>query len=177
MPDFFSEQEPIPDFITETMPELAGQITSLPGAVPTLSPEERRLISFLLLHPWSFAALMAAGIRDCLGNDAEILRQALETLLAEKPAASAEDLLAVLPPGAERAMAIEILAQGGKRFLGDPQGELDDILLWLRRRRLRETSLRLLAEIKKARDDGNQPLIRQLLQQKQEADRELSGDP
>ena len=171
VPDFFPEQRTTSGFITETMPgQKSGQ------AALTLSPEERRLISFLLLHPWSFTALMEAGIRDCLGDNAEVFRLALETLLNEKPTASAEELLTVLPPGAERAMAVEILAQGGKRFLGDPQGELDDILLWLKRRRLRETSFRLLAEIKKAREDENHPLIRGLLQQKQEIDKELSGD-
>jgi DNA primase len=141
-----------------------------------LSPEQRRLVSFMLLHPWSFAALIDAGIRDCLGDGAEILCHALETLLRERPGATGENLLAVLPLGAERAMVVEILAQGGGRFFGDPQGELDDILLWLRRHRLRETSRRLFAEIKKAREDKNQPLIRELLQQKQEVDRELSSD-
>ena len=173
-PDFFLTQELIPDFIAETMPERGGQIIPPPQSTLRLSAEERRLISFLLLHPWSFATLMEAGIRDCLGNDAEILRQALETLLVERPEASAEDLLAVLPAGAERTMAIEILTQGGKSFLGAPQSELDDILLWLRHQHLREASLMLLAEIKKARGDGNQQLIRELMLQKQEVDRELS---
>jgi len=156
-------REEVPDFPPEPSPE-------------ALSPEQRRLASFMLLHPWSFATLIDAGIRDCLGAGGEILCQSLETLLRDRPEASGEDLLAVLPVGAERAMAVEILAQGGGRFLGDPQGELDDILLWLRRHRLRETSRRLLGEIKKAREDKNQPLIRELLQQKQDVDRELSGD-
>ena len=174
-PDVFQETESMPDFITETMPEPGGQ-TMPPQSRLALSPDERRLISFLLLYPWSFAALMAAGIGDCLGDGAESIRQSLETLLREKPTASAEDLLAVLPLGAERTLAIEILAEGGKRFLGDPQGDLDDMLLWLRRRRLREASHSFLAEIKKAREAGDQSLIRILLEQKQEVDRELSGE-
>ncbi|HBT96423.1 MAG TPA: DNA primase [Desulfobulbaceae bacterium] len=169
-------QEPPPDFVTAPMPhEPAGQAVSPPQRVPALLPEERRLASFMLLHPWSFTTLIDAGIRDCLGDGGRILCRALENLLRERPEATAEDLLAILPPGAERAMAVEIFAEDGGRFLGDPQGELDDILLWLRRYRLRETSRRLLAEIRKAREDGNQPLVRELLQQKQEADRELSS--
>jgi len=173
-PVFSPEAAFIPDIATNSMPEPVSQAKP-PQAAPALSAEERRLTSFLLLHPWSFAILIEAGIRDCLGDGAGVLCHALEALLRERPGATGEDLLAVLPPGTERAMTIEILAQGGGRFLGDPQGELDDILLWLRRRRLRETSFRLLAEIKKAREDGNQSLIRELLQQKQDVDRELSS--
>jgi len=173
-PDLPPEPEALLDFTTAPAAGAVSRAAALPQT-PEISPEQRRLISFLLLHPWAFAALMAAGARDCLGDSMEILCCTLETLLCERPAATAEDLLAVLPEGTARAMTIEALAQGGKRFLGDPQGELDDILLWLRRRRLRETSSRLLMEIKQARQEDNQALIRELLQQKQEIDRELSG--
>ena len=177
-PDLPPEPEFIPDSAAAPVSAVTTRASQplTPEFAPELAPEQRRLISFLLLHPWSFAALMAAGARDCLGDSMEILHCSLETLLRERPTATAEDLLMVLPQGTARAMTVEILAQGGRRFLGDPQGELDDILLLLRRRRLRETSSRLLAEIKKARQDGQQSLIRQLLQQKQEVDRELSGD-
>jgi DNA primase len=173
-PDLPPEPEFIPDFTTAPVSVVAGRSAS--PLTPELSPEQRRLINFLLLHPWSFAALMEAGARDCLGDSMEILCCSLETLLRERPAATAEDLLMVLPEGSARAMTIEILAQGGRRFHGDPEGELDDIRLWLRRRRLRETSSRLLLEIKQARQDGKQSLVRELLQQKQEVDRELSSD-
>jgi DNA primase len=169
------EPEFIPDFAAEPV-SVAVSRAAAPPQTPELSPEQRRLINFLLLHPWTFVALMAAGARDCLGDSMEMLCHALETLLRERPTATAEDLLAVLPEGAARTMTIEALAQGGRRFHGDPQGELDDILLWLRRWHLRETSSRLLAEIKQARQNGNYSLIRELLQQKQDVDRELSSD-
>ena len=173
-PDVPPEPELIPDFAAEPLSQAVSRAAAPP--TPELSPEQRRLINFLLLHPWTFAPLMAAGARDCLGDSMETLCRALETLLRERANATAEDLLAVLPEGAARTMTIEVLAQGGRRFLGDPKGELDDILLWLRRRRLRATSSRLLTEIKQARQNGNQSLIRELLQQKQDVDLELSSD-
>jgi DNA primase len=172
-PDIFPpDSQPEAEFIEEA----PLQDTNAPTpATPVLSAEQRRVASFLLLHPWSFPALREVGVRDCLGVCvSDELFRALETLLVQRPNATAEDLLTMLPQGAERAMTVEILAQGGRHFLGDPQGELEDILLWLRERRLRETSLRLLAEIRKAREVGNQSLVREFLKQKQEVDREIS---
>jgi len=179
-PDFSQKGEYIPNFVTEIITKTGGETPQSPEATPTLLPYERRPICFLLLHPWSFTTLAEAGIYDHLGDGAKILYHALETLLSEKPAAGAEDLLAMLPPGAARTMAIEILARNSEIIPNDddydPRGELNDILFDLGQRRLKKRSLELVDEIKKAGEDGNELLKLELRQQKQQIDRELHGN-
>ncbi len=153
---------------------IVGQELPLPMA-------QRQLIEFMVLHPRNFFQLAGGGLRNCLaGGIGEMLFLEMESLLTANPLAEPEELLTVLPEGAERSLVAEILLHVPSHSLGEdennPSGEITNILEYLRKYQLKKQSEELLQRIELAEKSGNDNLWRELMVEKVEITRKLHGN-
>jgi len=146
--------------------------------VVPLSISQRQLVEFMILQPQFFSQLEEGGLRDCLADGVgEILFLQLKSLLARKNDAEPEELLTILPEGAERNLVAELLQRAPIHAQGtsedDSREEFADLLLYLRRYRLKKRSEELMARMQRAQQDGNAGLLQELMMQKMEITRKL----
>lgn len=142
---------------------------------------QRQLIEFMVLHPRYFFQLAEGGLRNCLaGGIGEILFLELESLLTANPLTEPEELLTVLPEGAERSLVAELLLHVPSYPLGEdennPGDEIANILEYLRKYQLKKQSEELLQRIESAEKSGNDNLWRELMVEKVEITRKLHGN-
>lgn len=152
------------------------RVESVPLTIP-----QRQLVEFMILQPTYFHRLEAEGLRGCLtGGVGEILFLQLRRLLAENPDAEPEDLLTVLPEGAERNLVAGLLlkapVQGDGRDSGEPEDELGELLDYLRKHYLKKNSEELAQRMVLAQQEGNVPLVQELALEKVALDRKLLGE-
>ena len=91
-----------------------------------------------------------------------------------------EDLLTVLPDGAERDFVTEMLLKAPSLNHHNPdgdglEGEIAELMDWLRLEQLKGLSGELLRKINSMQRDCDPAALEVLLQRKQKVDRELRG--
>lgn len=133
-----------------------------------LSMAQKQLVEFMILQPRFFPGLEEAGLRQCLaGSVGEILFLQQKSLLATNPDAEPEELLTVLPEGAERNLVAGLLLRPPVRSAdGDEERlkeELADLLLYLRRFHLKKNGDELLQRMQHAERDGDASLLQELM--------------
>lgn len=149
--------------------------------VEPLTPAQKRLVTFMVLHPDCFGRMESAGLRDCLaGSSGEILFLQLGQLLATRELVEPEDLLSVLPEGSERMLVSDMLmaAQETSRETDGPNSseeELLELLHWMRHHGLQQRSNQLLRQISAVQSTGDFNALQELLREKQRIDRMLQG--
>lgn len=151
-----------------------------PDRVEPLTPAQKRLVAFMVLHPHFFTKLADGGLRECLaGSVGEILFLQLKHLVDVKEEVEPEDLLSELPDGVERALVAELLlaAKGGvaAESQNTPDEEVMELLHWLRHNALQRSSEQLLKRIHEVQATGNFAELQELLMEKQRVDRSLQG--
>lgn len=148
--------------------------------VEQMNPAQKRLVTFMVLHPHLYRRLDAGGLRACLaGSVGEILFLQLGRLIATREEVDPEDLLSALPGGVERDMVANLLFKATER---DQEGqgemaeeEIGELLHWMERYGLQRSSERLLKKIQALQSSGDFGALQELLQQKQQVDRALQG--
>ena len=144
---------------------------------PTMA--QRQLLAFMVHNPQHLAVLDEAGIRDCLaGSIGEVIFLALQKLATDKAQVEPEELLTVLPEGAERQLVAALLVAplvtpGGEEI--EEGEELADFLRYLQQCRLKSQATRLLRELREAEQKGDLQRLQVLLAEKGELDKQLLG--
>ncbi len=143
-----------------------------------LSIAQRQLVDFMILQPRFFSQLESGGIRECLTDGVgEILFLQLKALLSKKVDAEPEELLTLLPEGAERSLVADLLQRAPVRIADnsedDCRAELAELLEYLRKYRLRKSSEDLMARMQQAQQDGDASLLQELMVQKMDITRKL----
>ena len=158
--------------------EPAQRVRSEPRT--SLGMAQRQLLQFMILQPQCFSRLAAAGLRDCLaGSIGEILFLELDRLIVANHQTEPEELLSVLPEGAERTLVADILlrSQGGaSEGEEDFDQELTEILRYLRTFQLKKQSEGIMQKIEIAEKKGDQQLLQELLAEKQKITGQLHGN-
>jgi DNA primase len=146
----------------------------------SLGMAQRQLLQFMIIQPQCFPRLAAAGLRDCLaGSIGEILFLELDRLIAANHQTEPEELLSVLPEGAERTLVADILlrSQGGaSEGEEDFDQELTEILRYLKTFQLKKQSEEIMQQIEIAERNGHQQLLQELLAEKQKITGQLHGN-
>jgi DNA primase len=143
---------------------------------------ERQLVEFMVLNPNYFSRLAEGGLRNCLaGGIGEMLYLELESLLTKKPYAEPEDLLTVLPEGAERNLVSDLLLKASMHFAGEDSKSTDDefidLLAYMRKFQLKKQSDDLMQCIIQAEKAGDYNLLQKLMLEKVEITRKLHNGP
>ena len=143
---------------------------------------ERQLVEFMVLNPNYFSRLAEGGLRNCLaGGIGEMLYLELESLLTKKPHAEPEDLLTVLPEGAERNLVSDLLLKASMHFAGEDSKSTDDefidLLAYMRKFQLKKQSDDLMQCIIQAEKAGDYNLLQKLMLEKVEITRKLHNGP
>jgi len=151
-----------------------------PDRVEPLTPAQKRLVAFMVLHPHFFTKLADGGLRECLaGSVGEILFLQLKHLVDVKEEVEPEDLLSELPDGVERALVAELLLAAKDGVAAESQNTSDEevmeLLHWLRHYALQRSSEQLLKRIHEVQATGNFAELQELLMEKQRVDRNLQG--
>ena len=159
-------------------PPVASAKKSSGDRIVPLSIAQRQLVEFMILQPRFFAQLENEGIRQCLTDGlGEILFLQLKSLLAKKIDAEPEELLTLLPEGAERSLVAELLQRAPLAVTENPDDdcreELAELLDYLRKYHLRKNSEELLVRMQQAQQDGNAALLQELMVQKINITRKL----
>jgi DNA primase len=147
----------------------------------SLSGAQRHLVNFMVLHPRFFPKLEAAGLRDFLGGTVgEVLFLQMQAILAQKDQIEPEELLSLLPEGAERGLVSDLLIKAAGQsddplYPTSPEAEFEDLVGWLRNQVLRRKSLELQKKILLSQQLGDIGMLQLLMVEKQEVDRQLQG--
>lgn len=145
-----------------------------------LTDPQKKLLTFMILFPQYFHTLADQGSRTCLkGSIGEILFLQMQSLFEKQQKFETEDLLTLLPEGAERNFVVELFSGNGKLdkllLCGDPEGDLKDLLAWMRKTLLVESSKQLFHELQRAQESGDLHQAVQLYAEKQRIDQELDN--
>ena len=146
-----------------------------------LSIPQRQLVEFMILQPKFFSGLEDGGIRQCLaGGVGEVLFLQLRGLLAQNPDAEPEELLTLLPGGAERNLVADLLLRAPDSSQGDNGDEsrqdFSELLDYLKRYRLKKSSEELMERMQRAEQDGDSGLWQELMVKKIEITNKLQGE-
>ena len=141
------------------------------GQVAPLSMAQKRLVEFMVLHPSDLNLLEEGGIRECLlGGVGEILFLQLKRMVTENGEIEPEDLLTMLPEGAERKLVSDVLLQASLQVqeATETEGrrEIDDILGYLNKHRLEKQSEELMKRIEDAASRGDFEQLQLLMAEK-----------
>ena len=133
-----------------------------------LTISQKQLVEFMILKPQFFLKLEEAGLRQCLaGGMGEILFLQQKSLLLDNPEAEPEELLTVLPEGAERNFVAELLLRPSLSSTDQNEDrqneELTDLIQYLQRFQLKKSGDELLQRIQGAETDGDERLLQELM--------------
>ncbi len=145
-----------------------------------LSIPQRQLVEFMILQPKFFSRLEDGGLRDCLsGGVGEVLFLQLKGLLAQNPDAEPEELLTLLPGGAERTLVADLLLRAPDNSQGDngdeARQEFADLLDYLNKYHLKKSSAELMKRMQRAEQEGDSGLLLELMMEKIEITNKLHG--
>lgn len=186
----FSEKLGLPQRQMETLLNSGPELKKIqvPGAakpheerIAPLTTAQRHLVSFMLFYPQYFQRLAEGGLRSCLaGGMGEILFLQLQAMLKKNPEVEPEELLSVLPEGAERSLVTELLLKapdrsGSNALSATPEEELAELLDWLQRFQLLRSSEELQGQIADAQSKGDGAELQRLVLEKQGIDRQIQG--
>ena len=144
-----------------------------------LSMAQKQLVDFMVLNPGHLCRLEEYGIRGCLvGGVGEVLYLQLKTMIEKNPDFEPEELLTVLPEGAERKLVAELLARGSLTdFEDEDEGTgLNDMLSYLKRARLQRDSDEMMVRIRLAESEGDQEKLQELIIEKVQISRRIHGE-
>lgn len=152
-----------------------------PRQAAALTSAQKRLAGLLVMHPSSLPRLEEAGIREYIaGGVGEILFLQIKSLLEKDGEVQPEDLLMVLPSGVERDFVTEMLLNASSLVQHTLDGdeldeEIDEVVEWLRTEKLRRISADLLNKINEMGSYSDPEALKDLLQRKRKAERDLRG--
>jgi len=146
-----------------------------------LTAAQKQLVEFMVLQPRGFAHLERAGVREFLeGGMGEILFLQYRDLMEKNPEVEPEELLSVLPDGSERDFVAELLLNAMNRSRNDKdehfENELADLLDFLKRFHLQQSSKELLKRMDLAQKAGDNAKFQQLMMQNVEIVQKLQGE-
>jgi DNA primase len=153
----------------------------VPKKQTELTPAQKRLVGYMIMHPLALTRLETAGVREYLtGGIGEILFLQIRSLLEKGRDVQPEDLLSALPDGPEREFVTEMLLKASSLPPNtldgeDLENETAEVMEWLKTENLQRLSAELLRKIKDIQGDHDPAVLESLLQQKQKVDRELRG--
>lgn len=146
--------------------------------VVPLTAQQKRLVNFMVLNPECLPKLESGGIRECLGGSiGEILFLQLKALRQHNDEMEPEELLSVLPEGAERKYVADLLFDAPD-VASDTEAtvaEVEELVEWMSINTLKIASRKLLGEINKIATTSDFAKLQELLQEKQKIDRKLQG--
>lgn len=140
------------------------------AGIETLSIQQKQLVEFMILNPISYEILAENKIRDCLeGSIGEILFLELGKVLKENSEAEPEELLTVLPEGAERRFVSTLLLGAGSEVASaDDQyeNELAVFVDFLRRDQVKRESSQIMQRIQQAQAENDLQRVQELMMEK-----------
>lgn len=146
-----------------------------------LTPSQKRLISFMVLNPDLFFQLEEQGLQGCLaGSVGELLFFQMRELLGKEGPTEPEDLLTVLPDGAEKELVMQVLLDAPS-LTDDPGGagpndhEAGELLEWMRKKALQKSAKDVLRRIEEAERIGDYETLTQLILEKVRIEQEVRG--
>lgn len=165
-----SKQNPV---ITRR-PQITSSESGLDGAL-------KSVVGFMVKNPHYFDQLLDYDIDQVLaGTAGEMICLQLKSLLADRGALELdpEELFSELPAGEERALVASILTDLSAD--DDPQAsgssdQLDEVLKWLDRQRLKRRSEELMHQIREAESLKDANLLNALLLEKMRVDGDLKN--
>ncbi len=145
-----------------------------------LSMAQRQLVDFMILHPRFYCRLAEAGLRECLaGGIGEALFLQLGSLLAGNPEVEPEELLTVLPEGAERSLVSELLLRAPVRPSDDDDAiadeELSGFIEFLQKSQLKQSAAELMRRIHQAETAGDHRRLQELMVESYEITKKIHG--
>jgi DNA primase len=150
------------------------------AAGPRLSRQQRQLLEFVILNPQFLPQCLEAGIEEVLTQPAAAtILVHIQTLNQSKPdgTVSPEELLNLLPEGAERTFVSQLLINVPPYPLEERErmmaAEAAEMVAWLREFRLLKDKARLEAEIRRAAAAGDHETLMALSQKKIEVNMAL----
>ena len=140
------------------------------AGIETLSIQQKQLVEFMILNPATYSVLAKNKIRDCLeGSIGEILFLELGKVVRQNPDAEPEELLTVLPEGAERRFVSNLLLNAGEEVdtdEGQCGKELDVFVDFLKRDQVKRESIRIMQQIQRAQAENNFQQVQELMMEK-----------
>jgi len=140
------------------------------AGIETLSFNQKQLVEFMILNPVTYGVLAENKIRACLeGSIGEILFLELGKIVACDAEAEPEELLTVLPEGAERRFVSKLLLTAGEDTDvedGQSERELSAFVGFLKRDQLKRGNALIMQQIQQAQMDNNLPLVQELMMEK-----------
>jgi len=150
--------------------------------VEPLSMAQKQLLEFMILQPKFFHALSEGGIRKCLeGGMGEILFLQLKSLVDNNTEMEPEELLSVLPEGAERSLVADLLLRAPDHSRSSEEEEnsedsLVDQLDFLKKFHLEKSSKELLHRMQRAQEEGDYQGLQDLMLEKMKISKKLHGE-
>lgn len=165
--------QPPPEPVPPEVPQKVPGERSAP-----LSMAQKQMVDFMILQPQYFSRLEEAGLRQSLsGSIGEILFLQLKSILERNPEAEPEELLTVLPEGAERSFVAELLIRPPVRTTdGDQekqQEELADLLQYLQKIHLKKSADELMQRMRNAEREGDIRMVQELMIEQLKINRQL----
>ncbi|BHH81740.1 DNA primase [Desulforhopalus sp. 52FAK] len=140
------------------------------AGIETLSIQQKQLVEFMILNPVTYQALADNKIRDCLeGSIGEILFLELGKVVRQNPDAEPEELLTVLPEGAERRFVSNLLLGAGAEIDAEEdqcEKELAVFLDFLKRDQVKRESIYIMQQIQRAQADNDLQQVQELMLEK-----------
>lgn len=143
-----------------------------------MSMAQRQLVEFMILHPRCYSRLAEAGLRECLvGGVGEAIFLQFGSLLAGNPEVEPEELLTVLPEGAERGLVSELLLRAPVRPVEDDDAIADEILAgfidFLKKSQLKQSAAELMQRIHQAETAGDHRRLQELMVERDEITKKI----
>jgi DNA primase len=140
------------------------------AGIETLSIQQKQLVEFMVLNPGTYTVLAENMIRDCLeGSIGEILFLELGKIVEQNAEAEPEELLTVLPEGAERRFVSKLLLTAGEDAdveEGQSELELSVFVDFLKTDQVKKANARIMQQLQQAQMDNNLPLVQELMMEK-----------
>ena len=143
-----------------------------------LSMAQRQLVEFMILHPRFYSRLAEAGLRECLvGGLGEALFLQLGSLLVANQEVEPEELLTVLPEGAERNLVSGLLLRAPIRPAEDDDAIVDEglsgFIEFLKKFQLKQSAAELMQRIHQAETAGDHRRLQELMVESNEITKKL----
>jgi DNA primase len=140
------------------------------AGIETLSIQQKQLVEFMILNPGVYSVLAENKIRDCLeGSIGEILFLELGKIIQQNEAAEPEELLSVLPEGAERKFVSNLLLNASSNLdVSEDQSvrELEVFVEFLKKDQLKRENSLVMQKLHKAQAENNFELVQELMMEK-----------
>ena len=140
------------------------------AGIETLSIQQKQLVEFMILNPATYHVLAESKIRSCLeGSIGEILYLELGKVVDQNPEAEPEELLTVLPEGAERRFVSKLLLGAGEDTDaedGQSERELAVFVEFLKKDQVKRESVLIMQQIQQAQMENNLQRVQELMIEK-----------